>query len=231
MNSLVGAESILWQIFPEVALVLWSSMPSAVKEIALYRNTLISMLELKPPSFCVSSLLVIRPLVSFVPPLPIGAIYVGSGSVDFSLKPSVWLNPCDFVDVVGSPLVVYYKIASLRPDLLQWLSPLARASVLVCDCLSSSCGCHAGVLKRLLEEYSDKSLKKSSSVGMENDEEVLCPECDPAEEEADEDLVVNETLRGSSVDTPVGYPSSWTEVIRKVRRAPQRIFWESNWNS
>ena len=90
MNRLVGEQSILWESNPEVALTLWVSMPSPLKEIDVYRNTLIDMLYLKPPSFCIASTLTIVPLCGFSTPLPIGAIYVGSGNEEFPLKPSIW---------------------------------------------------------------------------------------------------------------------------------------------
>ena len=106
---------------------------------------------LNAPMFCSSEALVVRPLGSFSPPLPIGAFYVGSGCKSFPVDPSVWLNPCDFVcisdqsDTVElSKLDVYYDIALLRPDLLTWLAPLANAHYLVCDCpVGCACRCHA----------------------------------------------------------------------------------------
>ena len=115
--------------------MLWVSMPSACMVIDVYRRSLISVLNLKPPSFAVSTLLVVKPVCTFETPLPIGVVYVGAGCKLFPLRPSVWLNPCDFVSVSRSPLSVYYRIALLRPDLLNWLLPLSMASVLACDCL------------------------------------------------------------------------------------------------
>ena len=136
MNTLLGAESILWERYAEIALCLWMSMPSGCVEVRLRGNALASMLGLSPPSFCVSTLLYCRPLCSFSSPLPIGAVYVGSGCKRFPVRPSVWLNPCDFIACDCSPVDAYYEVALLRPDLHQWLAPLASAQVLVCDCVS-----------------------------------------------------------------------------------------------
>ena len=200
MNSLLGSESILWLWRKEIAFVLWMSMPSADPVVRLQGNALSSMLGLSPPSFCVSTFLHCRPLWSFSAPLPIGAVYVGLGCKSFPLKPSVWLNPCDLVACEGSPLDAFYEIALLRPDLRNWLAPLASAQVLVCDCLSEKCSCHARVLLRLLNMFSSYSKPVGSSC---EDEEMLCPVCEP--EEDDTDVLVgssrvcdiNETIRGS----------------------------------
>ena len=207
-------------------------MPSGCPVVRLLGNALGSMLNLSPVSFCVSKFLSSRPLGSFSAPLPMGAVYVGAGRKSFPVKPSVWLNPCEFVACEGSSLDAYYEIAFLRPDLRQWLAPLASAQVLVCDCASEECSCHARVLLRLLNMFGSYSPPvKSSCV----DEEMVCPECEP--EEADDDILVcttrvcdvNETIRGSlesSVPRGVGYPESWQQLISNVRSAPQRIFWE-----
>ena len=72
-------------------------MLSPCKEIELYRNALVSLMGLNAPLFCSSEALVVRPLGSFFPPLPIGALYVGNGCKSFPVDPSVWFNPCDFV--------------------------------------------------------------------------------------------------------------------------------------
>ena len=165
MNRLVGPDSILWATFPEIALVLWISMPSAVREIDIYRRAIMELAELSPPSLCCSVALCIRPLCSFVSPLPIGAVYVCSGNVSFGVKPSVWLNPADFVFVYGSPLDVYYQIACLRPDIKNWLRPLSKASVLVCDCLvsyrSSLEPTHIQTVEHLLQQTLDTGTRET----------------------------------------------------------------------
>ena len=133
-------------------------MPSSSKEIELYRNSLVTLMNLNAPSFCASSALVVRPLFSFSPPLPIGAMYMGNGCKSFPMDPSVWLNPCSFVcfedlssGSAQSSLDLYYDIAMLRPDLMSWLAPLANAQHLVCDCPADEiCRCHAAVLLSLL---------------------------------------------------------------------------------
>ena len=207
-------------------------MPSGCPVVQLHGNALASILGLSPPSFCVSTFLYCRPLRSFSAPLPIGAVYVGAGCKVFPVKPSVWLNPFDFVACEGSSLDVYYEAALLRPNLRNWLAPLATAQVLVCDCLSADCSCHARVLLRLLSMFGSVSQPVSAPC---SDEEMLCPECEP--DEADDEILVssshawniNETLRGSlesSVVRGVGYPESWQKLISRVRSAPQRIFWE-----
>ena len=73
-----------------------------------------------------------------------------------------------------------------------------------------------------MEEYSEVILSVDSDVAM--DDEVLCPECDPADEEVDDDLIVNEAVRGAFVHQTVGYPSNLHEVIRSVHSSPRRIF-------
>ena len=232
MNKLLGSESILWYWHTEIAFVLWMSMPSGCPVVRLHGNALASMLGLSSPSFCVSASLHCRPLSSFSPPLPIGSAYVGAGCKSFPIKPSVWLNPCDFIACNGSPLDAYYEIALLRPDLQHWLAALASVQVLVCDCPSEDCSCHARVLLRLLHMFGAPSQSAKTSCG---DDEMLCPECEP--EEADDDILIgstsvsdiNETIRGSlesSVSRGVGYPESWQKLIFRVRSAPQRIFWE-----
>ena len=127
-------------------------------------------------------------------------------------------------------------MALLRPNLHQWLAPLASAQVLVCDCVSDDCGCHARVLLRLLNMFGSYS----SSMGSSNtEEELVCSECEPEyePEEADDDILfrstrvaeINETIRGSvegHIPRGVGYPKSWQRLISQVRAAPQRIFWE-----
>ena len=232
MNKLLGAESILWSKHVEIALVLWMSMPSGCPEVRLLGNALSSMLSLAPVSFYASTVLRCRPLGYFSVPLPVGAVYVGSGCKMFPMKPSVWLNPFEFIACEGSPLDAYYEVALLRPDLYNWLAPLASAHVLVCDCLSEDCICHARVLLRLLNMFG--SYSKSGDV-IEEDAEMVCPECEP-EETSDDKVVVptgvmdlNETIRGSlesSVSRNVGYPESWQSLISSIRGAPQRIFWE-----
>ena len=122
MNSLLGSESILWHRHAEIAFVLWMSMPSGCTVVRLLGNALVSMLNLSPVSFCVSKFLSSRPLGSFSAPLPMGAVYVGAGRKSFPVKPSVWLNPCEFVACEGSSLDAYYEIALLRPDLRNWLA-------------------------------------------------------------------------------------------------------------
>ena len=119
----MGSNSILWQNSREVAFVLWASMLSPSKEIDLYRNALVSLMEVNVPSFCVSEALVDRLLRTFSSPLPIGAMYVGSGSKSLLMDPSVLLNPCNFVSFAHSDvayekakLEMYYDIAMLRPD-------------------------------------------------------------------------------------------------------------------
>ena len=136
MNGLVGDRPLLWKSHREVALVLWVSMLSPLEGIDIYRRTLLEMLELSPPIFCVSSTLNVKALCALSPPLPIGAIYVGSGYFSFPLEPSVWLNPCNYFSFVSSLLDVYYQTVLLHPDFRNWLRPNAQASVLVSDCLS-----------------------------------------------------------------------------------------------
>jgi len=106
----VGLESTLWDSHKDIALILWVSMPSPCGVIDGIRKSLISLLDLRPPPFSVSSSLSIRPILSFEAPLPLGAMYVGLD--------------------VGSLNSVYYQIALMRPDLLNWLVSLAVASVL-----------------------------------------------------------------------------------------------------
>ena len=55
----------------------------------------------------------------------------------------------------------------------------------MCDCVSSSCSCHALCLVELLKSQSAES---EVMVPQDEDEEMLCPECEP--EEADDDRVV-----------------------------------------
>ena len=127
MNRLLGAESALWHRHTEIAFVLWMSMPSGCPVVRSHGTALASMLELTPTSFCVPTFLQCRPLGSFSAPLPIGATYVGADCKLFPVKPSVCLNPCDFVACEGSSLDAYYKIALWRPDLRNWLAPLASS--------------------------------------------------------------------------------------------------------
>ena len=185
MNRLLGSESILWRRYTEIAFVLWMSMPSGCSEVRLQGNALASLLGLSAASFCVSSFLQCRPLRSFSNPLPIGAVYIGAGCKLFPVKPSVWLNPCELVECEGSPLEVYYEIALLRPDLRNWLAPLAGAHVLVCDCPSEECSCHGRVLLRLLNMFGSYSKPVGSSC---DDEEMVCPECEPEEARGSEEL-------------------------------------------
>ena len=220
---LLGRQSTLWKTDTVSALVLWVSFPSPSMEVSILRDAICDVVRPPVPEFGFPSNLVIKPLVTFEAPLPIGAVYVGNGSLSFPLKPSVWLNPFILVPVTGSCMFAYYQMALLRPDLLNWLLPLSSASVLVCDCVSESCECHASVLLRLLEECSSQKPVQPDS---EEVVEELCPECDPSLDEADDDLIqVNETLRGG-ISRGVGYPSSWQKLIHQVRAAPQKIFWE-----
>ena len=110
-------------------------MPSANEEIDLLRRSLVDLLKLEEPVFRVSSLLEVRPLASFSPPLPIGSTCVGSGDLGFPVKPSVWLNPFVYLNVDVDVLDAYLWMARLRPDLSAWLAPLSSSSVLVCDML------------------------------------------------------------------------------------------------
>ena len=131
MNSLVGEQAILWESHPDVALCLWASIPSGSLEIDILRRALVMSSGIVSPVLRVSPLLKIVPLSSFCPPLPIGCIYVGVGSYAFGLKPSVWLNPFSFSMKYSVSLSSYYSFARMRPDVRNWLGPLARASVLV----------------------------------------------------------------------------------------------------
>ena len=192
MSILLGRQSTLWKTDTVSALVLWVSFPSPLLEVSILRDALCDVVCPPVPEFGFPSNLVIKPLVTFEAPLPIGAVYVGNGSSIFPLKPSVWLNPFLLVPVTGSSLFAYYHMALLRPDLLNWLLPLSSASVLVCDCKSEDCECHASVLLRLLAECSSR---KPVAPTMDEDVDEICPECDPSLEEADDDLIqVNETL-------------------------------------
>ena len=157
---------------------------------------------------------------------------MGSGDEGFGLKPSVWLNPFVFAPLSGSVKSAYKRLCLMRPDLMSLLLPLASASVLVCDCVCQFCCCHASVLLQLLEKC---STEKPSDVSPCEEEEEVCGECEP--EEADENVVVpcegsgysdgtDETVRGSRLNSNVGYCQSWERVIKAVRSSPQRIFWE-----
>ena len=213
MNRLVGEESILWEACPSIALTMWVSIPSGDREIDVLRNALSNLVAVESPRFAVSSRLQILPLYSFSPPLPMGCVYVGAGCDDYDLKPSVWLNAFSFMNDVPAPLVEFKQFSYARPDLLNWLSPLASASVLVCDCFTHKCICHACVLLEMLNELS--SVKNEPS-NVDTDDEITCPECEP--EEAGDDGVVpywgqcNETLRGEWIPGGVGYPSSWESL-------------------
>ena len=149
MSKLVGSESTLWQRYPDVALVLWVSIPSGDAEIAILRNALADLVGLAPRIFSVSPHLQVLPLWHFCPPLPIGSVYVGFGCESFGLKPSVWLNLFQLLLEGADCLLMYKHFALARPDLKNWLSPLAKASALVCDCWGSVCSCHACVLLEL----------------------------------------------------------------------------------
>ena len=155
MSSLVGEGATLWNSYPEVALALWVSIPSGDARIGILRSALCGLLELRPPPFTANSIVKILPLSHFSPPLPIGNAYVGVGSDLFGLKPSVWLNPFLFVGCGESPLYSYRRFAVMRPDVCSWLAPLAKASVLVCDCLGDVCVCHACVLLDLLKQFGE----------------------------------------------------------------------------
>ena len=173
-------------------------------------------------------MLKVHPLQIFCPPLPIGCVYVGSGSVSFGLKPSVWLNPFAYSEEYALSLGSYRSFARIRPDLRSWLAPLGKASVVVCDCNSRSCGCHARVLLKLVQENGTQiEVCAVPELGDDRD----CPEFEPGEAECDMVGALgsrssNETTRGINVQKSVGYPSSWSLVISDVRAAPQRIFWE-----
>ena len=168
-------------------MALWVSIPSGNAEIAILRNALAELVGVGATILSASSVLKVLPLYSFCPPLPIGSVYVGSGSEKFGLKPSAWLNPFDFIWIGESPLRAFARFSRLRPDLMNWLLPLTKGSVLVCDCLGVVCRCHACVLMELLQEFS----RKEESVSTPEDEEMLeCPECEP--EDADDDLVIPE---------------------------------------
>ena len=98
---LLGKQSTLWKTDTVIALVLWTSFPSPDREVNILRNALLETVCPPSPSFGFPCNLVIKPLVAFQAPLPIGAVYIGKGSEDFPLKPSVWLNPFDIVPVTG----------------------------------------------------------------------------------------------------------------------------------
>ena len=209
-----------------IALSLWVSLPSGDPEITVLRNALGDFMGLGPPAFMVSSVLKVLPLSAFCPPLPIGSVYVGAGNDSFGLKPSAWLNPFDYVDCDVNPLEGFVCFSRARPDLMNWLMPLSKASVVVCDCVTNECACHASVLMDLLHEKSDKEASREKvderlmECGLEEG-----PEDAPEEDEV-EPLARNETTRGFDIGANVGYPESWTRVVSAVRGAPQRIFWE-----
>ena len=122
----------------------------------------------------------------------------------------------------------------MRPDLSNWLYPLSRASVLVCDCLSRLCK-HARVLVSLLRGFSQtvRGMCAESEV-LESDE----PRWEPEETDVDrivpftqkgvvsQSLESDETLRGIRISQNVGSPTSWNRIVREIRGAPMRIFWE-----
>ena len=87
MHALIGDDSPLWLIQPRIALTLWISLPSPDARVALLRRSLVELVGIPPISFSVSSALHVLPIGSFVPPLPIGSVYVGIGNEAFGLKP------------------------------------------------------------------------------------------------------------------------------------------------
>ena len=224
----MGEQAILWKSHPTVALCLWVSIPSGSVEIDVFRRALVLSSGILEQKLCVSPMLKVLSLHRFCPPLPIGCIYVGVGSSEFGLKPSVWLNPFSFFEMHDVSLKLYLSFSRMRPDLRNWLAPLAKASALVCDCKSHVCHCHASLLIDLLVELSDPV---SSNADPECCDDRDCPTVEPQEAESDVvvsmgQVPVNETTRGNNIPLNVGHPSSWTEIIEEVRASPQRIFWE-----
>ena len=225
----MGEASDLWALSPQIALALWTSLPSGNLEITILRQALGSLMDLGPPQFCISVGLKVLPLHRFKPPLPIGCVYVGAGCSNFGVKPSAWLNPYDFVGGGVPPVDAYLRLAKMRPDIGSWLSPLGRASALICDCTGDGCKCHAKALLKLLINFGqNKNAIAFKRKAYEESPRVAGNE-EPANVEEEEDVSsfeINETVRGLRVQTSVGYPTKWHSVIEEVRNAGRRIFWE-----
>ena len=223
-------------MFNDVALSLWCTLPSPDPDLSIARSKLISTLNLSPPLLVVPSRFMIVSAHSLKPPLPYDYVYVGSGITDFPLRPSPWLNPFPFLipNNPGASVLVFKRFCRFRPDFLQWLSPIAKASTLVCDCPDGKhVRCNAAVIKSL---FSKASSRLSSSLNKESYE----PICEPCDDPFEDDVTVpdsgfnlsslhkvNETIRGhSTLSSNPGYQQSWFILIESVRSSPCRVFWE-----
>ena len=162
------------------------------------------------------------PLSLWAPPLPPSALYVGSGDKSFPLRPSPWMNPFMFICRSSQDAHTRFKkLCWSRPDLLYWILPVSKASVLVCDCKSSQhTNCNAKLLISIVRKLGTAPKPEHD---IEDDEMI----CEPCEEPWEEPAVafrqehlqhVNETLRPSvTVPNQVGYQESWLALIHSVR--------------
>lgn len=219
----------------EQELVLWATMPSPDAEIRRIVGDLFSLCELSPAvvPLCSRSPWVV-PLSYNYAPLPSNHLYVGAGCKAFPIKPSQWLNPFSSIHEKG--LELYKAYVNARPDRGYFLSPIARAATLVCDCASAPCTCHAHVLAEMVvqqEARADSSWCESYQMCYDctDPDDVLDTEVDAELENCQASTLenVNETLRAVENHMPSagpGFPRIWTKLIAQVRSFQVMIFWE-----
>ena len=172
------------------------------------------------------------PLLSIVPPLPVGFLYVGAGNASFPLRPSPWLNP--FVDGSYHSLISYELLVQSRPDKEYFLSFISKAVSLVCDCEYNYCKCHATFLSRIVVSDSSRHLPEDTDISFP----ISCTDEEDAVYPVNEDTVfhqsdvekINETLRGATgregVHRGMGFLPSWHALIEAVRSSSTLLFWE-----
>ena len=214
-------------------------MPSSCPAVRDTVNKLCNVcgLSVEPlPTVC--SLPRIVPLSSLACPLPPNYLYVGYGSKSFPIKPSPWLNPYYRSPSLG--LELFRKYVSLRPDFEYFMGHVARASVVVCDCTTAPCCCHARVLVDFLPCKTGQSsfvpcstpmdfhelcaMEQSSCEETFDDDEtqVLCDEVID-----DMDLIrVNETIRAPAIGRQPCGPRIWNQLVAHVRSFQVLLFCE-----
>ena len=235
----MGASSIICEMNPELARVLFCSWPSGEGPVVFARQSVQERMidqcgNMAPVEFVPSTLVHIDPLRA-CPPLASNEVHVGNGVPGCQyFVPSIWSNPFKDIDFVSesNDVVTFEEYMDSREDWEAWLSPLL-GKALVCSCGRSADECHAtdllaGVNVLLQQRLEEEEEEVPSLIGDESDDEDDEEEWDQRGASQSSSWAANETLGKShaKIDAKPSWPTSWHWLIAQMRAATTMIFWE-----
>ena len=234
----MGKDAVLWSAAHELALTLRVSLPSPCSRIRGLCNNIMHVCQILPSLIPrVTSPSVVVPLSSLSSPLPLSHLYVGRGNSSFPIRPSPWANPFSVLcnDQVES-LSQYIRYINLRPDSDYVLSLVTKSRVLVCDCPTSPCICHALYLSQVGWSCDDVEMQVADDCNdydswdywqpLTQSDEICSPCFEPTTAMYDMNETIRSSLTPPSVPRGPGITGSWSALIAQVRLATTLMFWE-----